>query len=202
VLKNIVGQDPLTVNVKHQRQQRNVIVNAAPMLQSNEIPVLPNKGRGLSGKMLVLPFEVSFEGKEDLYLEDKLEAEMQGIAMWAARGAQRLLGSEINERWPIPAAAQDAVRLYHLQNNPFDSFLHARFVQRKDGFVANEVLREQWDDWLESNRIRLHVPANMLFVRICQESSWGLRQTRLPESQGHERGIVGLSLSRTQNDEH
>jgi hypothetical protein len=39
-------------------------------------------------------------------------------------------------------------------------------------------------------------------VRICQESSWGLRQTRLPESQGHERGIVGLSLSRTQNDEH
>jgi hypothetical protein len=54
VLKNIVGQDPLTVNVKHQRQQRNVIVNAAPMLQSNEIPVLPNKGRGLSGKMLVL----------------------------------------------------------------------------------------------------------------------------------------------------
>lgn len=202
VLKNIVGQDPLTVNVKHQRQQRNVIVNAAPMLQSNEIPVLPNKGRGLSGKMLVLPFEVSFEGKEDLYLEDKLEAEMQGIAMWAARGAQRLLGSEINERWPIPAAARDAVRLYHLQNNPFDSFLHARFVQRKDGFVANEVLREQWDDWLESNRIRLHVPANMLFVRICQESSWGLRQTRLPESQGHERGIVGLSLSRTQNDEH
>jgi phage/plasmid-associated DNA primase len=202
VLKNIVGQDPLTVNVKHQRQQRNVIVNAAPMLQSNEIPVLPNKGRGLSGKMLVLPFEVSFEGKEDLYLEDKLEAEMQGIAMWAARGAQRLLGSEINERWPIPAAAQDAVRLYHLQNNPFDSFLHARFVQRKDGFVANEVLREQWDDWLESNRIRLHVPANMLFVRICQESSWGLRQTRLPESQGHERGIVGLSLSRTQHDEH
>ena len=202
VLKNIVGQDPLTVNVKHQRQQRNVIVNAAPMLQSNEIPVLPNKGRGLSGKMLVLPFEVSFEGKEDLYLEDKLEAEMQGIAMWAARGAQRLLGSEINERWPIPAAAQDAVKLYHLQNNPFDSFLHARFVQRKDGFVANEVLREQWDDWLESNRIRLHVPANMLFVRICQESSWGLRQTRLPESQGHERGIVGLSLSRTQNDEH
>ena len=201
VLKNIVGQDPMTVNVKHQRQQRNVIVNAAPMLQSNEIPVLPNKGRGLSGKMLVLPFEVSFEGKEDLCLEDRLEAELQGIAMWAAWGARRLLASEMDKRWPVPAAAQDAVRLYHLQNNPFDSFLHARFVQRKDGFVANEVVKDQWEDWLESNRVRLHVPANMLFVRICQESSWGLRQMRMSESQGHQRGICGLSLRRNQEDE-
>ena len=201
VLKNIVGQDPMTVNVKHQRQQRNVIVNAAPMLQSNEIPVLPNKGRGLSGKMLVLPFEVSFEGKEDLCLEDRLEAELQGIAMWAAWGARRLLSSEMDKRWPVPAAAQDAVKLYHLQNNPFDSFLHARFAQRRDGFVANEVIKEQWEDWLESNKIRLHVPANMLFVKMCQESSWGLRQMRLPESQGHQRGVVGISLRRTQEDE-
>ena len=83
VLKNIVGQDPMTINAKHQRQQRNVVINAAPMVQSNEIPVLPNKGRGLSGKMLVLPFDVSFEGREDLALEDKLEEELQGIAMWA-----------------------------------------------------------------------------------------------------------------------
>jgi phage/plasmid-associated DNA primase len=191
----------MTVNVKHQRQQRNVLVNAAPMLQSNEIPVLPNKGRGLSGKMLVLPFEVSFEGREDLNLEDRLEEELQGIAMWAAWGARRLLSSELDKRWPIPTAAQDAVRLYHLQNNPFDAFLGARFVQRKDGFVANEILKDQWEDWLESNKIRLHVPANMLFVKMCQESSWGLRQTRLAESQGHHRGLVGLTLRRNQEDE-
>jgi hypothetical protein len=74
-------------------------------------------------------------------------------------------------------------------------------VQRKDGFVANEIIRDQWDDWLESNRIRLHVAANMLFVKMCQESSWGLRQTRLAESQGHQRGIVGLSLRKNQEDE-
>lgn len=202
VLKNIVGQDPMTINVKHQRQQRNVIVNAAPMLQSNEIPVLPNKGRGLSGKMLVLPFEVSFEGKEDLGLEDDLEAEMQGIAVWAVRAGNRLLNSESSARWPVPAASAEAVRLYHLQNNPFDSFLEARFIRRKDGFVANEVLKGQWEDWIDANKIRIHVPNNMLYVRICQESSWGLRQVRTSENQGHERGIVGLSLRREYADEH
>ena len=202
VLKNIVGQDPMTINAKHQRQQRNVVINAAPMVQSNEIPVLPNKGRGLSGKMLVLPFDVSFEGREDLALEDKLEEELQGIAMWAVRGAQRLLAAPVSDRWPAPAASADAVRLYHLQNNPFDSFLSARFIARKDGFVANEVVRAQWDDWVESNRIRIHVPNNMLFVRICQDSSWGLRQTRLPESQGHDRGIHGVSLRKEHADEH
>jgi phage/plasmid-associated DNA primase len=155
-----------------------------------------------SGKMLVLPFDVSFEGREDLALEDKLEEELQGIAMWAVRGAQRLLSAPVSDRWPAPAASADAVRLYHLQNNPFDSFLSARFIARKDGFVANEVIRAQWDDWVESNRIRIHVPNNMLFVRICQESSWGLRQTRLPESQGHDRGIHGVSLRKEHADEH
>ena len=58
VLKNVLGEDPLTINAKFKRQMRNVLIGAAPMMQANEIPLLPNKGRGLSSKMLVLPFEI------------------------------------------------------------------------------------------------------------------------------------------------
>ena len=34
ILKNIVGRDPMTVNVKYRRQLRNVVVNAAPRHQA------------------------------------------------------------------------------------------------------------------------------------------------------------------------
>ena len=127
VLKNIVGRDPMTINAKYRRQVRNVVIGAAPLMQSNEIPVLPNKGRGLSGKMLVLPFEVSFEGKEDFELEEVLESELEGIAVWAVEGAFKLEKAARDEKWPTPEAAEGAMRLYHLQNNPLDSFLGARF---------------------------------------------------------------------------
>jgi len=202
VVTNIVGRDPMTVDAKYMRQQRNVVVDAAVMMQSNEIPVLPNKGRGLSGKMLVLPFEVSFEGKEDLDLEGMLEKELEGIAAWAVAGAHRLENSRASERWPVPTASGRAVQMYHLQNNPFDSFLEARFVKRKDGFVSNGMIRNQWEAWIKANKIRMHVASNMLPMKIVQGSSWDIRQTRLAESQGHERGIEGLSLRKEYDDEH
>jgi len=202
VVKNIVGRDPMTVDAKYMRQQRNVVVNAAVIMQSNEIPVLPNKGRGLSGKMLVLPFEVSFEGKEDLDLDAELGRELGGIAAWAVAGANRLENSKAAERWPVPAAAERAVHMYHLQNNPFDAFLEARFVRRKDGFVANGMVRAQWDAWTKANRIRMHVASNMLPMKVVNGSSWDLRQVRLSEAQGHERGISGMSLRKEYDDEH
>lgn len=202
VVKNIVGRDPMTVDAKYMRQQRNVVVNAAVMMQSNEIPVLPNKGRGLSGKMLVLPFEVSFEGREDLDLEGDLERELPGIAAWAIRGAYRLENSGAAERWPVPKASDRAVKMYHLQNNPFDAFLEARFVKRPGGFVSNVLLRAQWDAWVKANRIRMHVSMNLLPMKVVQGSSWDVRQTRLSEAQGHERGVEGLGLRKEYDDEH
>jgi hypothetical protein len=92
--------------------------------------------------------------------------------------------------------------MYHLQNNPFDAFLEARFVRRKDGFVSNGMVRAQWDAWTKANKIRMHVANNMLPMKIAQGSSWDLRQVRLAESQGHERGIAGMSLRKEYDDEH
>ena len=196
VLKNIIGQDPVTVNVKYKRQMRNMIINAAPIVQANEIPTLPNKGRGLSSKMLVLPFDVSFEGKEDPYLIDKLLSELEGIAAWATQGAIDLEAED--DRFPLPSRAGDAVQMYHLQNNPFDYFLEERFIRRETGFVATDLLWLQWKDWLKTNSIRnLHVARNQLSIKIETQSSWVLRRHR---PHGGKRGLKGLSLRKSFED--
>jgi len=196
VLKNIIGQDPLTVNVKFKRQMRNVVVNAAPIVQANEIPQLPNKGRGLSSKMLVLPFDISFEGKEDLYLIDTLLSELEGIAAWAAEGAIKLEND--GNRFPVPNRAKDTVQMYHLQNNPFDYFLEERFIRNADGFVATDLLWMQWNDWLKSNSIKnLHVARNQLTMKIETQSSWAVGRHR---PHGGKRGLKGLSLRKSFED--
>ena len=202
VLKNIVGRDPMTINAKYKRQVRNITINAAPLMQSNEIPVLPNKGRGLSGKMMVLPFEVSFEGREDFDLEDDLRRELPGIAAWAVQGAMNLENAARESKWPVPDAAGEAMRLYHLQNNPFDSFLEARFHRNSGGFTANSIVRAQWNSWLKANGVKMHVPKNILIQKIVQDSSWDLRQTRQSVNEGHDRGVSGLTLKIEHDDEH
>jgi putative DNA primase/helicase len=200
VLKRILGRDPITINAKFERLVRNVMVKAAPMVQANEIPKLPNKARGLSSKMLVLPFDVSFEGREQFDLIDELTGELPGIAAWAARGAG-LLEKEKHppDKFPQPERSQDAVRMYHLVNNPFDYFLEARFSRNPDGFVHTRVLRSEWKHWLQSNNVKMQVPDNMLSVRVCQGSSWDLHRGRQPGTGA--RVIFGLSLKKDADDE-
>jgi len=197
VLKNILGQDPITVNIKFKRQIRNVMVNAAPIVQANEIPMLPNKGRGLSSKMLVLPFDVSFEGKENPYLIDGLMGELEGIAAWAVEGAKKVeMESDPSKRFPMPDRASDAIRLYHIQNNPFDHFLEERFIRSQRGFVSTEMVWYQWQDWLRSNGIRsVRVARNQIAMKIEAQSSWGVYRSR--PSADSKRGLTGLSLRKS-----
>jgi putative DNA primase/helicase len=194
VLKNILGQDPITVNIKFKRQIRNVMVNAAPIVQANEIPMLPNKGRGLSSKMLVLPFDVSFEGRENPHLIDGLLEELPGIASWCAEGARKI-EQEMDplKRFSMPDRASDAIRLYHIQNNPFDHFLEERFVRSPGGFVSTEMVWYQWQDWLRVNEIRnVRVARNQIAMKIEAQSSWGVYRSR--PTADSKRGLSGLSL--------
>lgn len=199
VLKNVLGRDPISINAKYKRQMRNIVVNAAPWVQANEIPQLPNKGRGLSGKMLVLPFNRSFEGAEQHNLMDVLKGELAGIAYWALQGAIKLEGAADNEKFTPTESGKAVVKDYHLTNNPFDYFLEARFVRNKEGSVSNALVRREFKDWCRSNNVNLHVADNRLTMKLVTDSSWDLVRTR----QGSEglRMLTGLSLKKDHDDE-
>jgi putative DNA primase/helicase len=199
IMKNIVGQDPMNIDRKYQSPLHNVVINAKIMLQSNEVPMLPNRGAGLSGKMLLLPFEVSFLKREDPELVDKLLDELPGIAAWAVQGALMLVGTSSQKRWPHVEAAEESERLYRMANNPMDHFLEDRFLPNPNGFVAGEIIWRQWRDWIQENDVRgQHVARNRITVEVCQQSTWDIRRVRQHPG---TRGIRGLSLRQEAQDE-
>lgn len=198
VLKNILGRDPVSINAKYKRQTRNVVLGAAPMMQANEIPKLSNKGRGLSSKMLVLPFEFSFEGKEQHDLMDVLAEELTGIAAWVLGGAIALEGAPSMEKFVQPGRSEEVTRDYHLANNKMDDFLEARFLKNAGGFVANELLRHEWKDWVKKHPVGEVVGLHQLPKRIRVESSWSLQSVT---SSCGVKGLRGLSLRKEHNDE-
>ena len=197
VLKNVLGRDPISINAKYKRQQRNVIVAAAPWVQANEIPQLPNKGRGLSGKMLVLPFNNSFEGKEQHDLMDVLKGELAGIAHWALQGAIRLEAAANDAKFPPTEPGLRVMRDYHLANNPIDYFLESRFMKNKLGFVSNQLIKREWKDWKKTNNVENKFTDWGLISRLVSGSSWSLDKVR--KGADGLRGIAGFSL-RTEAD--
>ena len=192
VLKSIVGRDPISINRKFEQPLRNVVVDSVPIMQSNEIPRLPNKGLGLSGKMVLLPFTVSFAGRENYRLGEELLAELPGIASWAYKGAC-MVEQEANPRakFPMPERSVALIEEYHAVNNPIDEFLETRFTKSDGGFVTSEVIYKQWLDWSRDLRVPPLSQREMIH-RLIESSTWDLRRARI--GGGGRRGIRGLSL--------
>lgn len=199
VIKEIVGADETVVNVKFQRQKRGVLLRAAPMVVANEVPAMPNKGDGMVGKMLVLPFRQTWLGREDLYLEEKLEKERAGIVQWAIRGYQRLLRAEGGERWPVPRAAENVAKEFRVRGSPVAAFLEARFVRVESGFVSTETILAEWDDFVRENRLGEMGGRHLLTGKMREEARWEVEKARHPLTKA--RGLRGLGL-RVERGDH
>lgn len=194
ILKQIVGRDPLVIDVKYQTPLTDVVSDAVPIMQANEIPRLPNKGMGLSSKMVPIPFRVSFLGREDHLLNDKLQAELPGIACWALEGA-RELENESNPaaRFPLTTEGQELLEDYTTANNPVDEFLETHFERVPNGFTASSVIHARWEEWSRRSGGR-RMGLRGLIQHLREQSSWGLERSR--RGDGGPRGLKGLKLKR------
>lgn len=192
VLKSIVGRDPISINRKYEQPLRNVVVDAVPIMQSNEIPRLPNKGLGLSGKMVLLPFTVSFVGRENYRLVEELMAELPGIALWAFEGARMVEAeSDPKAKFPMPEKSQALIDEYHTVNNPIDEFLGACFEAKEGGFVSSEAIYSRWQDWSKGLRVP-PLSQNQLVYRLVEGSTWNLSRARIGSRR--TRGLRGLAV--------
>ena len=190
-----MGGDPLPVNRKFVRQEQNVICKAVPIMLSNQVPEMHNTGRGVSDKLVILPFEHSYLGREQFDLDEELASELPGIAVWALKGAMSLLREpNPKDKWPGVAGAEDRVRQYLLTNNPFDAFLEEFFVPEAGNFVRNEYVRECWERWCREANIKSSIHHSMLAPKLVNESSWDLKKGR--SGPDRDRGIFGLGIRR------
>jgi len=192
LIKNLVGRDPIDLDRKHTEGLENVVSDACVVLVGNELPQLPNKGRGLSSKMVPINFDSSFEGKEDFFLADKLRGELAGIAAWIAKGAVELIAEpDSKKKFPLTEGGLFAMEKYHMLNNPADTFLNWAFVKNKDRFVSSELvwgLYEQFMEqmkWQKMSRIKFN-------GWLESTNSWGVRKYR--EAGGGKNGFKGLAL--------
>lgn len=87
--KSITGADAIPVNRKY-KGAFNGRLPGRITLAANNIPAFADDSGAMANRLLILPFNISFLGREDITLEARLLTELPGICNWAIEGLQRL----------------------------------------------------------------------------------------------------------------
>lgn len=196
IIKSVLGGDSLSINAKYVRQRREV-VRAVPIVQSNPMPRLPNDAKGLSAKLLALSFEHSFVGKEDFGLPERLDAEIQGVALAWLKAAVRLEAEpDPKLKFVMPEGSKRVIRRFEDHSNPYDAFLGDMFLP--GGSTTIEVVQHLRKAWERESGIVLptkqgsRVSDQALPKRLEMESSWNIYRTRIGREDRRVRVIKGI----------
>ena len=135
-LKNIAGQDKVPIKRKY-LSNLDAYVSARITIAGNHIPKLFDDSGALASRLLVLPFEVSFYNREDLTLFDRLQQDIEGIAMWSLQGLARL---KQNGRFTTPQASNDEIEYINESFSPLNQFIkEACELGTRDAVTSTEL---------------------------------------------------------------
>jgi putative DNA primase/helicase len=116
------------------------------LVSGNHKPRTNSTDPGFWRRMRVIPFRVSFEGRKDTTLKEKLPLEAAGILAWAVRGCldwQRRGGLD------EPAKVLEETEMYRRESDGPGQFLSSRCVFEHGPRIAKKTLRQEYVEWCE-----------------------------------------------------
>lgn len=113
-------------------------------IAGNHVPRLFDDSGALASRLLVLPMNVSWYGREDPTLFAKLARDIEGIAIWALQGLARL---NQNGRFTVPAASQAETDYISEAYSPLRMFLDAECVIGGEESVSGEDVYNSYHAW-------------------------------------------------------
>jgi putative DNA primase/helicase len=149
-LLTISGEDTIDVDRKY-REPYTGKIPARLMILSNELPNFGDSSGVIARRFIVLNMTVSWLGKEDTALTDKLAAELPGILNWALLGLARL---ERDGHLTQPSSSLDAITTMQDTASPTSAFVRDRCQTGPLCWVRVDELWEMWKEWAEDQGMR------------------------------------------------
>ncbi|HRZ07834.1 MAG TPA: phage/plasmid primase, P4 family [Candidatus Competibacteraceae bacterium] len=121
-----------------------------PWMYGNHKPEIRGTDDAIWSRVRLVPFEVSFKGRENLNLPDQLEAELPGILNWAIRGC---LDWQRHGLQP-PAKVQAATQAYREEMDVFGPFIAECCIIHRNAEVLSSQLWAAYRDWCAANGVK------------------------------------------------
>ncbi|MGW3311756.1 DNA primase family protein [Streptomyces sp. NPDC001073] len=190
-LLTISGEDTIDVD----RKYREVWTGKLPtrlMMLSNELPHFGDSSGVIAKRFVLLSMRLSWLGKEDPTLVDRLIAEMPGILNWALDGLARL---QRTGRITQPQSSREAVTTMQDTASPTSAFVRERCTTGPACTVPVDALWTVWREWAEDNGVR--AGTKQVFGRNLLSVVPQLNRTRPRAPSGEERIATynGIALS-------
>ena len=148
----ISGRDPVTMERKFKEPVDAYCLPTRIVMAGNTLPDFGEHVTALANRLLVIPFEVSFKGREDRQLAAKLiRDELPGILVWALEGLARL--RERGHFVEPPESVKIKDELLRLAN-PVRSFLDERCIIRADLAASKVSLYNSYKTYCEEVGVR------------------------------------------------
>lgn len=142
-MKTISGNDAITFD----RIYKSSVTDTLPTritLASNHTPSLFDDSGALAGRYLILPINVTFFGREDPDLFDKLMPELEGIAVWALAGLHRL---NTVGRFTEPQASLDEMQYVAETYSPLERFVEEVCTSVAESITTTEDMYNAYRSW-------------------------------------------------------
>jgi putative DNA primase/helicase len=146
-LLTISGEDTIDVDRKFKDPWTGKLPTRL-MILSNELPNFGDSSGVIARRFVVLNMTVSWLGKEDTELTDKLSGELPGILNWALDGLDRLLA---NGRLTEPASSREAVTTMQDTASPVSAFVRECCTTGPDQAVPVDGLWQAWKEWADDS---------------------------------------------------
>ena len=186
-VKRLTGGD--TIRARRMRQDFiEFAPSHLPFLITNHLPKVPADDPALWARLLVIPFDQSFLGREDRGLEDRLSADLPAVLAWAVAGWDdyRRRG-----RLDPPAAVSEATSTYRVSNDAVAAFIDDACLLNPHMHVVSADLWNAWETWCHANSQR---PGTNRTLKVAMESR-GVSHSR---SNGRSR-FQGIGLANVQD---
>ncbi|MHC5536658.1 phage/plasmid primase, P4 family [Singulisphaera rosea] len=175
MLKGISGEDSVDIQVKHKEALTGVKLNTRITIVTNELPKLPDSSMAIGKRLIVVPFHQSYEGREDITLEAKLDLELPGILNWALEGLRLL-----RERGKLSAPKSGSYfkQIFDNASSPYHAFVEEccdvgeEYSELKDSIYSAASL------WLAQNGHR-EIAKNQLSIKLAAVNSQIDHTTRM-----------------------
>jgi putative DNA primase/helicase len=180
-LLTISGEDTIDID----RKFRDPWTGKLPtrlMILTNELPSFGDSSGVIARRFVVLNMTVSWLGREDTGLTDRLAEEMPGILNWALDGLARL---ERAGRITEPASSRESVVIMQDTASPTSAFVRERCTTGPACTVPVDTLWSVWREWAEDNGVR-GTGTKQMFGRNLQSVVPQLRRTRPRDEYGRQ----------------
>jgi putative DNA primase/helicase len=144
----ISGADPVEINRKGRPILEGVLLRTRLVIISNEMPNFRDNSGAIVGRYLPLLMKETFQGKEDLGLPLRLEAELPSIFKWSIDGLGML---NADGKFNTPKSARHLLDDASALASPVAQFVAEECALGEGLMVPIENLWNKWKDWADSN---------------------------------------------------